>query len=133
MKKLLIYIAGVITGIILTIVVLLFVAKSSTNLSDNGITMFPETGDYISGNQFEIFQVIEPGVALAYTEDRNYGVSSFTGPVVLFVNDEGKYYYDDEIIKIPSGKCIRQVGVYRYPTKSGFEKTVPVVKIYDKN
>ena len=44
----------------------------------------------------------------------------------------GKSYYDDQIIKIPSGKCVKQIGVYKYQTKDGFEKTVPIVDIRKK-
>ncbi len=52
--------------------------------------------------------------------------------MVLLINDEGKYYYDDQIIEIPKGKCLRQIGVYKYMTKAEFEKTVPIAKIMDK-
>ncbi|MDR0510796.1 MAG: hypothetical protein LBH06_06865 [Rikenellaceae bacterium] len=125
--KVLIYIAGVITGVILTILLSLLLVKSS----DNGITMFDEPGDYIEANRFEVFQVIEPGAALAKTEEKSYGISSFTGPVVLFVNDNGKFYYDDEIIKIPSGKRARQTGIYKFYSATMGYKTVPIVKVME--
>ena len=51
--------------------------------------------------------------------------------LVLLVNEEGAYYYDNQVVDIPQGKCMRQVGVYRYTTKSEMEKTVPVVKLMD--
>lgn len=127
MKKVLIYIAGVVTGVILTILISLLLVKSS----DNGVTIFDKPGDYVKGNQFEVFQVIESGAALANTEEiLSHRTSIFTGPVVLFVNDEGKHYYDDEVIKIPSGKHARQIGIYKYSTKIGY-KTVPIVKIME--
>lgn len=96
--------------------------------------MFDEPEDYIEANKFKVFQVIEPGAALVFTEEvygeKPYMHSSFTGSVVLFVNDKGKHYYDDEIIEIPSEKRARQIGIYKYSTKMGY-KTVPVVKIME--
>lgn len=142
MKKVLIYIAGIITGIILTILISLFLAQSA----DNGITMFEKPGDCISANQLKVFQVIDSGVALAHAAvieefDGNGSyresisamadeLSFMNGTIVLIINDEGKYYYDEEIIEIPSGKQARQVGVYKYSTSTGY-KTVPIIKIME--
>ena len=70
--------------------------------------------------------MLDDGVALA-NEIEEYDLP--TGIVVLLINKDGKYYYDDQVIKIPAGKCARQVGVYTYPTKMEIEKTVPIVEI----
>ena len=51
--------------------------------------------------------------------------------VYLLVNDEGKYYYDNELVKVPKGYQARQMGVYRYPTKSKDIRTVPVIQIIE--
>ena len=48
------------------------------------------------------------------------------------MNDNGEYYYDEQIIKVPKGKCMRQVGIYKYQAKSGIEKTVPIVMLMNK-
>ena len=56
----------------------------------------------------------------------------YNGAVYLLVNEDGKYYYDDEIIEVPDGKVVRQVGIYKYSTKNDFEKTVPIVQIMNK-
>lgn len=50
----------------------------------------------------------------------------------LIVNRERKYYYDDEIVKVPKGKVVRQVGIYQYPTQNDMMKTVPIIMIMDK-
>ena len=55
-----------------------------------------------------------------------------TDLLVLITNDNDEYYYDDQLIKIPKGKCMRQIGVYKYPTRMNMEKTVPIVKLMDK-
>ena len=130
MKKTLIYIAGVITGIVLTFLFFILV-YSGNNANNNGITMFDEPGDYIQGNRFEVLQEVRPGAALAYAEEKKYGVSTFNGVLVLFVNDEGKRYYDDEIIEIPRGKRARQIGIFKYESKERIHKTVPVVTIME--
>ena len=43
-----------------------------------------------------------------------------------------EYYYDDQIIKTTKTKCFKQVGIYKYNTRAGIEKTVPIVKLMDK-
>lgn len=48
----------------------------------------------------------------------------YTGTVYLLINEE--------IIRMPDGKVVRQVGIYKYPTKSDFIKTVPIIEIMDK-
>ena len=59
---------------------------------------------------------------------------SFAGDVLLYLlrNNDGKYYYDDEIVGVPSGKVVRQTGIYKYQTKSEDYKTVPIIEIVDK-
>ncbi|MBQ3990668.1 MAG: hypothetical protein II630_07470 [Bacteroidales bacterium] len=52
--------------------------------------------------------------------------------VYLLTNKDGKYYYDDEVVRVPEGKVARQVGIYRYQTESKFEKTVPIIQIMSK-
>jgi hypothetical protein len=116
MKSLLFFIAGMLTTIF---VVFLINAGSQPRL-----TIFPEPKGIISANQLRVFQVVEPNMALVATNE-----SYYEQKMVLVTNDEGKYYYDDEIIKIPSQKKARQIGVYKYKTTSGDYKTVPVVRI----
>jgi len=134
MKKWFIFGGGVITGIVLTfIVTIIYAANQPENEleSDNGMTLFDTPGEIIDEESFDVFQVIEENAALV----RGKGISGgelHIGIVYLLINDEGKYYYDDEIVKVPNGKIVRQMGVYRYLTKDEFEKTVPIVKIVNK-
>lgn len=124
MKKFLIYIAGIATGVILTFLVLFIIALAKNETAPieekAGITMFDEPGDNVRAEKFRVFQVIDKGAALADMD--------MSGPVVLLINNEGKFYYDDEIIQVPKGHSARQVGIYEYSTKMGY-KTVPVIKI----
>ena len=90
MKKWLIYLLGIITGIILT-----FAFAFCINLSNNsgiiGLEMFEEPRDYMEYSQFEVFQVLESGCALAHTDD------SF-GAIVFIIPNEKQQFYDDQKI-----------------------------------
>ncbi|WP_289730914.1 hypothetical protein [uncultured Alistipes sp.] len=152
MKNLLIYIAGIVTGIVLSILIsFLYITNKENPIEEEpGITMFDEPGDSIDANLFKVFQVINSKMALAFcvnelltpnVPDKNLqsllnmlsqnlqNVQAVSqGTVVLLINDEGKLYYDDEIIKVPQGQQAKQMGIYQYSTESGY-KTVPIVKI----
>ena len=130
MKKVLIFIAGIVTGAILMLVIAALIGNSSNGeSSNNGMTFFEKEGDCISENNFEVFQVLDSGDALANEIDE---LSISTGLMVLFLCDEGKSYYDDLVIKVPEGKCAKQIGTFKYSTKAGFDKTVPIVSILNK-
>ena len=51
---------------------------------------------------------------------------------MLVTNDNGELYYDDQVIEVPKGKCMRQIGVYEYQTKSENWKTVPIVQLMNE-
>ena len=123
MKKIWVFIVGVITGIVLTLLFATVSYVSSTS-SNSGLNMFEEPGEcLISRSSLKIFQVLEPTAALAMIKD------DFSSGAYLLVNNEGKSYYDDQVIKLPTGKCFKQIGTYQYPTKDDRLKTVPVVQI----
>lgn len=130
MKKVLIFLGGVVTGILLTILFAYVRFSGGTTTptvedSRSRVTMFEKPGDVINETGFEVFQALEQGSALARGKKELM-------TVYLLVNDEGKYYYDDEKVKVPSGKVARQVGIYQYETSEGRPKTVPVVKLMEK-
>lgn len=127
MKKLLIYLAGLVSGIVLTLLVSMFMVANTT-IDD--ITLFKQEGECISENSFKIFQVVDNGNALASEIDEEFEFP--TNLVVLLLAEKGKAYYDNQIIRIPPGKCAKQIGTYRYFTRDEMEKTVPVVAIRDK-
>ena len=136
MKKWLVYVLGVLTGIILTIgfAFILYHASNTTGsinepANSDGISRFEEPGDVMETRSVEVFQVIANDAALVKCADKD---GFYFGPICLIVNSEGKYYYDDQKIKIPKDKVARQVGIYRYPTKNETLKTVPIIEIMDK-
>ena len=127
MKKVLLFIFGVVVGVIATLVVLNLSYVSDEPYDDGlfGLTVFSEKGECIpTASEIEVLQVVKPNMALAYT-DKHVGRQI----VVLLINYDGKSYYDEQKIKVPAGKCARQIGTYQYTTTNDFEKTVPAVVI----
>lgn len=127
MKKFLIFLAGFFSGAVVLFVVLLLVAKGVERNSSQiqGLTLFEQPGEVMPAKSFEVLQVVDGGNALANAES---GYGTYYGMVVLFLADENTNYYDDQIIEVSQGECVRQVGTYQYPTKNGY-KTVPAVRI----
>lgn len=127
-KSILIYIGGIVTGIILTFVILLFVARSnSSNSSNNDMVIFEQPQQIIDVKSFEIMQVLPDGNALAMVQSHdNFGM------IVMFRAQNNAPYYDDQKIDVPTGKCVRQIGTYRYMTRNKIEKTVPIIDIVNE-
>ena len=128
MKKWLFFGGGVLTGIVLTFVFFFLVAKGR---QQEDFKLFEKPGEVVDVASFKVFQVLDDDVALVHgVSDDKYDI--YSGPIFLIINDEGKYYTDDEIIKVPDGKVVRKVGVYHYQTKMELDKTVSVIEIMDK-
>ena len=123
MKKWLIYVLGIITGIVLT-----FAFAFCVNLSKNsgiiGLEMFEEPGEIMDYSQFEVFQVLESGCALANADN------TFDATVFIIPNEK-QQFYDNQKILLKNDQCAQRIGTYRYDTKMGIERTVPAVKIID--
>lgn len=120
------------TGVVLTILTLFIIGKAMSagqGTSDDGITMFEQPGDIIPTKKFEVLQVV-PNGALAHSEETEFGVSTFTGPIVLLLSEGQNTYYDGEVITVPKGKTVRQIGSYQYETRMGY-KTVPIVQVME--
>lgn len=121
MKKWLIYVLGVISGIIITFVLAYFINRSN-NSGIIGLQLFEEPGEYMEYSQFDVLQVIDSGCALAHPDGE-------LGTIVLIIPNDGQQFYDNQEIILNNGECARRVGTYRYGTRMGIEKTVPVIEI----
>ena len=132
------FFAGVFTGIIVMgfIDILKMSSNKETNdteiisKEDDGITLLEEPGDVVEVKSFKVFQVLAKDAALVQGETKYQGV--YSGIVYLLMNKEGKLYYDDEIVNVPKGSIVRQMGIYQYPTKDDMIKTVPIIRIMEK-
>ena len=109
MKKWLVYLLGIITGVILTFAFAFYV-----NLSNNsgivGLEMFEEPGDYMEYSQFEVFQVVESGCALAHADD-SFGAivfiipnKNFTMNKRLFLKKTNVHNVSERISIVPKWK-----------------------------
>ncbi|MEE0266949.1 MAG: hypothetical protein UD103_03085 [Bacteroidales bacterium] len=125
MKKWIVFVLGFVSGIVFLFLVLLIIGK--TYATNDGMTYFEKPGKCISTKDFEVMQVVGEGYALAREKKGYVG-----GILVLVTNENGELYYDDQVIKVPEGKCMRQIGVYEYQTKSENWKTVPIVQLMNE-
>lgn len=140
MKKGLIFFLGMIAGAVLTVLVLVLIGMAKDSEGDNsrygnpGIYMFSEAGQTMPLKSFRVFQVLPNGTALAESSEKDkvkYSIE-YGDPVVLLLAAENAAYYDDQVIKVPADKVVRQVGTYRYETQNDFVKTVPIISFLDK-
>lgn len=66
--------------------------------------------------------------ALAHCEEQGYTpIDVFGDPVVYILANEQEQFYDRQIVEVPKGKSVVQIGTFRYESKSG-ERTVPVIQ-----
>ena len=125
LKNILIFISGMVTMFLLILVILIICGLfvQSDELQD--LTYLPEgSGECITTKNLKVSEVIAPNVAIAefgYMDEFGY---VFNGTKVLLLNDEGKEYYDKELIKMPKNKCAKRVGTYQL-----FGETIPAVEI----
>ncbi|MCM1074004.1 MAG: hypothetical protein NC334_09380 [Bacteroides sp.] len=127
MKNMLIFIAGMITMLIL-IVLFGIIVNSSSNSGYPGLIIFEEEGKCTGAKQIKIMQTLEPNMALAHAKTQPNTIYDENEILVLLLGDERASYYDDQKINIPKGMCAKQIGTYQYEAKMG-RKTVPAVTI----
>ena len=137
MKKIWVYILGILTGMIITFIALSIIGKSinqentPTKSNPEGMTFFESPKEIINESSFKVIQALEDGVALA--EGKGEGDSYiYLGIHAVLFNEEGIPYYDEQVVTIPKGKCFRQVGLYRYTSHNGQNRTLPIIMIMDK-
>ena len=130
MKKTFIFISGLISGIVLTILFLVVVSGFSNSNSD--YSFFEKAGEHIDYNAFQVFQVLDNGDALATGMIEYHDFRVPTAVIVLFMEKKNSAYYDGQIIEVPDRKYARQIGTFKYLTDSDMMKTVPIVDIYDQ-
>ena len=118
---------GMITGCLLTCIVLFFIGITMAASEETNVTYSEQPVTFTEASKFEVFQVLENG-ALAHCEEHSYGSSSFFGPIVYLMSDGQNLYYDEQVIAIPKGKRAMQIGTYKYQSQMGV-KTVPALKI----
>lgn len=130
-KKILIYIAGIITGVILTFGVFAVIAANN-NQDEDDIAYFETPINYENkkSTSFKVFQVL--GNAALASEISNKQYKWYNGTTVLLLSGQ---FYCDQVVELEYPK---QVGTYNYQTKErevlgttvgGDMKTVPVIDV----
>ena len=128
LKNILIFIAGMVTMLILMVLFGIAV-NSSSNSGYPGLTIFEEEGKCTGARQIQIMQTLEPNMALAHAKTQPNAIYDPNEIFVLLLGDEKASYYDDQKINVPKGMCAKQVGTYQYQSRELGMKTVPAVKI----
>ena len=143
MKKKWVFTWGIVTGIVVTFLVLFIIAKTN---KEKNVRFFDKPGEVIEYSSVKVFQALGDGFALANCEGVNteeilnmstsgthvVRTNFIFETTVLLYNEEGTPYYDDQIVKASKDQCFKQVGIYHYPTKNGDRKTVPIVMLMEK-
>ena len=88
-----------------------------------GLSLLSEPGETLKSRSFKIKEVLSDGSALAASKE----INNYFGPKVYFLPEEGKLYYDEQIIDVPAGKEPRVIGTFQH-----YGSTYPVIKFFDK-
>ena len=133
LKYILTFLGGFVVGIIFLFVLGIIINASQGKGSvQRDVMLFEKPQQVIEADEIEVFQVLPDGSALAQVEYTYEGNNDNSGIVVMLLAKSEGAYFDSQSIKIPKGKCMKQIGTYKYMTRQDVEKTVPVVEIYDK-
>lgn len=129
MKQFFIFFLGLIAGVALSI----GGAYLYSNLQEDTdkLVYFDKPGKVIESEySFRVIQVVDENSAIVVEQD----ISSIFGfgLTALLVHNNA-YFYDNQEIEIGKKQQFRQVGVYTYMTTEGEQKTIPVIKIFNKN
>ena len=129
MKRGLFFVLGVLVGILLTFGFLFVSSKINSSVKSlPGLTSLDNPGKTLKGDWIDVFQVVNSYCALSWLDEDGEDLT------VLYMKDpnDPTILYDDLVIDVPKGKCLKVVGTYRYETRREGWKTVPVVAMYDK-
>lgn len=115
---------GVVTGVVLTFVVLIVIGlvneKSDANFPAQYLEK-PVSYENKKETSFKVFQVL--GNAALATEISTEGlIPLFIGKTVVLL---GKDYYNNEVITV---KNPQRIGTYSYTSKDDKQMTVPVIQ-----
>lgn len=107
--------------------------KSTTKKKNNGpATMFDAPRECVTSRPLKVVDIFDSRYVIA--KELRPGLEEYgatTDLTVVFI-DENNEYYTDQVIRIPKGKCARQIGVYKSDHYLYDDKTLPIVEIMDK-
>lgn len=115
---------GVLTGIVLTLAVLIVIGLVNQNSAGNDPVQYlekPVSYENKKETSFKVFQVLGNAALASEALDKIGSDVMYYGNTVLIL---GENYYSDQIVKV---KNPQRVGTYSYTTNGGMPKTVPVI------
>ncbi len=162
MKKIVIFIGGIICGVLLLLVIHYTIQRNSSVTEDiedvedvDGDTIIEgtdteteyydpfysdaetnEPGEVIHEKSLKVIEVGDEYNALVIGKDE-YGTYSGTSyllkqSVFARLNKEMITFYDNQIIKVPKGKELRMFGTYTYESRGAGIRTIPIIRFVDK-
>lgn len=129
MKQFVIFFLGLIAGVALSI----GGAYLYSNIQEDTdkLVYFDKPGKVIESEySFRVIQVVDENSAIVVEQDIT-SIFGFGLTALLVYNNA--YFYDNQEIEIGKKQQFRQVGVYTYMTTEGEQKTIPVIKIFNKS
>ena len=125
MKSVLIFIGGMVTGILLMVLVGFIFYKIGTNQNsaENDPVQYlekPVSYEDKTETSFKVFQVL--GNAALASEISNKEYKWYNGNTVVIL---GENFYNDQVVTV---KNPQRVGTYSYTNNGGMPMTVPVIE-----
>lgn len=115
---------GVLTGVVLTFVVLFVIGLVNQNSADNDPVQYldkPVSYENKTETSFKVLQVLGNAALATEASDEIGDDVMYYGNTVVIL---GENYYSDQIVKV---KNPQRVGTYSYTNKGGMPMTVPVI------
>ena len=119
------FLIGVVTGSVLTFVILFIIAFAKQNSENSeetdSIRYLEQPVSYENKKEtsFKVFQVFGDAALASEVFDKEY--DCYDGNTVVIL---GENYYSNQVVTV---KNPQRVGTYSYTTKGGIPKTVPVI------
>ncbi len=104
-------------------------ADAAANVSNKPFSPNKKCEDFPAVKVFQVLDEFSLGFACKTFDAKDLFCVGFT---VYIPKEKGKIYYDDQIIEPPTGKCFVFNDTYRYETRNGMLKTIPVVSFENK-
>ena len=124
MKKWLVFVLGVVTGIVLTIVFLFVIGLVNQDFDGDAPVRYldkPVSYENKKVSSFKVFQVLGNAALAQEASDKIGGDVMYHGTTVIIL---GENYYSDQVVTV---KNPQRVGTYSYTNKAGMPMTVPVI------
>ena len=147
-KQILIYLAGILTGVLLyggisslkkdrikeenaeALVDFIGQQISESLPKEPEFSFLKEPGENLGDYKYQVEEVLHPEFVLVYElEKSDYGDHNTYRKAVLYDPNKPPFY-DDQIIEIPSGYCAKHIGTYKHGYK--LTETTPIIKIMKK-